>query len=156
MQADEAADAAARASLESIFIAPGNPLGTTVVEAKVCKCGVPMCRYSLRVHHCCDAQPKDIAPCFGHHAIFVARPGTYYSCFTGYADYQLWFGSWPQVSGNAGNVLTRAKLKRKVATAFLGSRSLQRGVGGYHDASVGLIYYTLKQSSLLFSRAREL
>lgn len=35
LQADEAADAAARASLESIFIAPGNPLGTTVVEAKV-------------------------------------------------------------------------------------------------------------------------
>lgn len=35
MQADEAADAAAKASLESIFIAPGNPLGTTVVEAKV-------------------------------------------------------------------------------------------------------------------------
>eukprot|EP00903_Cladosiphon_okamuranus_P008494 g8161.t1 len=33
-QADEAADAAARASLESIFIAPGKPLGTTVVEAK--------------------------------------------------------------------------------------------------------------------------
>lgn len=34
-QADEAADAAASASLESIFIPPGNPLGTTVVEAKV-------------------------------------------------------------------------------------------------------------------------
>ncbi|CAM9928695.1 unnamed protein product [Scytosiphon promiscuus] len=33
-QADEAADAAASASLESIFIPPGNPLGTTVVEAK--------------------------------------------------------------------------------------------------------------------------
>eukprot|EP00752_Nemacystus_decipiens_P015197 g13532.t1 len=32
-QADEAADAAARASLESIFIPPGNPLGNTVVEA---------------------------------------------------------------------------------------------------------------------------
>ncbi|CAM9943111.1 unnamed protein product, partial [Ectocarpus sp. 13 AM-2016] len=33
-QADEAADAAARASLESIFIPPGNPLGTIVVEAE--------------------------------------------------------------------------------------------------------------------------
>ncbi|CAM9185327.1 unnamed protein product, partial [Hapterophycus canaliculatus] len=33
-QADEAADAAASASLESIFIPPGNPLGTIVVEAK--------------------------------------------------------------------------------------------------------------------------
>ena len=35
-QADEAADEAARASLESIFIPPGRPLGTTVVEATVC------------------------------------------------------------------------------------------------------------------------
>lgn len=34
-QEDEAADAAARASLESIFIPPGPLLGTTVVEAKV-------------------------------------------------------------------------------------------------------------------------
>lgn len=33
--ADEAADEAARASLESIFIPPGRPLGTTVVEATV-------------------------------------------------------------------------------------------------------------------------
>lgn len=33
-QAEEAASAAARASLESIFIPPGRPLGTTVVEAK--------------------------------------------------------------------------------------------------------------------------
>ncbi|CAM9699467.1 unnamed protein product [Ascophyllum nodosum] len=33
-QADEAAAAASRASLESIFIPPGRPLGTTVVEAK--------------------------------------------------------------------------------------------------------------------------
>lgn len=32
---DEAAAAAARASLESIFIPPGRPLGTVVVEAKV-------------------------------------------------------------------------------------------------------------------------
>ncbi|CAN0453166.1 unnamed protein product, partial [Ectocarpus sp. 8 AP-2014] len=37
-QADEAADAAARASLESIFIPPGNPLGTIVVEAEVFRC----------------------------------------------------------------------------------------------------------------------
>lgn len=34
-QEDEAAAAAARASLESIFIPPGPALGTTVVEAKV-------------------------------------------------------------------------------------------------------------------------
>lgn len=48
---DEAAAAAARASLESIFIPPGRPLGTVVVEAKVSLAPIVAGAPSLNIHY---------------------------------------------------------------------------------------------------------